>query len=170
MKKFLFLVLLAIVSISFGQRPNLSGLYDNGTPWPDGDPGSPEYCSTAETIEDCTNSWVWNSNFQDCIQPGYEFCEALFGTVWILDTWECCCQVASLPGSEAVWTGFMESSCPAYLDSIGFIYDDPDYINWTSLNESDIELDGIYIDMYGIQHTIPPKGLSIMNKQKYMRL
>ena len=63
----------------------------------------------------------------------------------------------------------MDSDCPAYLDSIGFVYDDPDYINWTSLDDGDLELNGIYIDMYGIHHTIPPKGLSIMNKEKYIR-
>lgn len=40
----------------------------------------------------------------------------------------------------------------------------------SSINESDINLNGIYIDMFGIQYTIPPKGLSIMNKEKYYRL
>ena len=38
-----------------------------------------------------------------------------------------------------------------------------------SINELDLELNGIYIDMYGIYHTTPPKGLSIMNKEKYIR-
>ena len=47
-----------------------------------------------------------------------------------------------------------------YLEEIGFI----------SLNESDIKLDGIYIDIYGKQYTSPPKGLSIMNGKKYYRL
>ena len=64
----------------------------------------------------------------------------------------------------------MNSDCPAYLDSIGFIYNDPDYVNWTSLDELDLELDGIYIDMYGRQYIAPPKGLSIMNRQTYFRL
>jgi len=99
--------------------------------------------------------------------PG--MCEALWPAIWIFDSYDCCCKVASLPGSEAVWTGFMESSCPAYLDSIGFIYNDPDYVNWTSLEENN-KLDGFYIDMYGIQHTIPPKGLSVKDRTKYIRL
>ena len=64
----------------------------------------------------------------------------------------------------------MKSDCPAYLDSIGFIYDDPKYINWTSIDENEIILEGIYIDMYGRQYIAPPKGLSIMNKQTYFRL
>ena len=64
----------------------------------------------------------------------------------------------------------MDSDCPAYLDSIGFIYNDPDYVNWTSLDEDNLELDGIYIDPFGRQYIIPPKGLSVMNKKKYYRL
>ena len=54
-------------------------------------------------------------------------------------------------------------------DSVNSIYNDPEYINWTSLDEIGLELDGIYIDMYGRQCIIPPKGLSIMNKEKYYR-
>ena len=90
--------------------------------------------------------------------------------LYLLDSYDCCCKVASLPGSEAVWNGFMKSDCPAYLDSIGFIYNDPDYVNWTSLDEMDLILDGIYIDIYGRQYITPPKGLSIMNRKKYYRL
>ena len=61
-----------------------------------------------------------------------------------------------MPGS---WTFFEGSPCEEYLDEIGF----------TSLDESDLELEGIYIDQFGRQYTIPPKGLSIMNKNKYYR-
>ena len=112
----------------------------------------------------------------DCIQPSEAFASAFYDEetgqvlLYLLDSYECCCEVASTPGSIGAWTFFYGSPCQTYLDSIGFVYDDPKYINWTSLDESGIKLDGIYIDMYGIQHTIPPKGLSIMNKQKYMRL
>ena len=131
---------------------------------------SPKYCDTAEsTFEAHLTQWTWNGNVGDCIQPSPEFIAAVWPGMWLVDTYECCCQVASLPGSEAVWTGFMGSPCQTYLDSIGFVYDDPKYINWTSLDENNI-LDGFYIDMYGIQHTIPPKGLSVKDKTKYIRL
>ena len=59
-------------------------------------------------------------------------------------------------------TGFWESDCKDYLDSINF--------NYMSIKDDINILNGIYIDIYGIQHTTPPKGLSIMNKQKYFRL
>ena len=126
---------------------------------------STKYCDTAETFEEHLTQWTWNGNALDCIQPSEAFANAFYNektgevSLYLLDSYECCCQVASTPGSIGAWTFFYDSPCQAYLDSIGFIYDDPDYINWTSLNESDIELDGIYIDMYGIQHTIPPNAL-----------
>ena len=128
-----------------------------------------KYCDTAATLEDCTTSWIWNGNMSDCIQPSIEFCTAAWPGMWITDTYECCCQVASLPGSESAWNGFFGSNCQTYLDSIGFVYDDPSVINWTSLDE-DIKLDGIYIDPYGRHYIMPPKGLSVMNKKKYYRL
>ena len=87
-----------------------------------------------------------------------------------IDTYECCCQVASLPGSESAWSGFFGSPCQSYLDSIGFVYNDPNIINWTSLDEDILLKDGIYIDIYGRQYIIPPKGLSIMNGKTYIRL
>jgi len=129
-----------------------------------------KYCDTGETSEDALTQWIWNGNIGDCIQPSPEFIAAVWPGMWLVDTYECCCQVASLPGSEAAWTGFMGSPCQTYLDSIGFVYNDPDYINWTSLDEIDLELDGIYIDIYGRQYIVPPMGLSIMNKKKYYRL
>ena len=101
---------------------------------------------------------------------GTNMCDALWPAIWIFDSYDCCCKVASLPGDESVWNGFMNSDCPAYLDSIGFIYNDPDYVNWTSIDEGDLELNGFYIDMYGIYHTVPPKGLSVKDKTKYIRL
>ena len=157
--KNLILVLFTI-TLGFAQQPETAdSIY-----W------SAKYCNSAETIEDCTNSWMWNGNAEDCIQPSEGFCKATFPGVWILDTYECCCQVASLPGQENAWTGFFESPCQAYLDSIGFVYNDPNIINWTSIDEDILKLNGIYIDPFGRQYTIPPKGLSIKNKKKYYRL
>ena len=86
------------------------------------------------------------------------------------DTYECCCQVASLPGSENAWTGFFGSPCETYLDSIGFIYNDPDYVNWTSLDENKLNLNGVYIDIYGRVYINQPDGLSILNRKKYFKV
>ena len=161
MKKILLLTLIAISSISLSQMPNTAdSIY-----W------AVKFCDTSETVEDCYESWTYNANL-GCYQAGTYgtgMCDQLYPGIWLFDSFECCCQAASLPGSEAVWTGFMESSCPAYLDSIGFIYNDPDYVNWTSLDDMDLEIEGIYIDQFGRQYTTPPKGLSIMNKEKYYR-
>jgi len=166
MKRILLLAVLTISSIGTAQQPeSVDSIY-----W------TPKYCNTAETAEDALDQWIWSGNewITDCIQPSQLFVDAFTDedgnvSLWLVDTYECCCQVASLPGSEAAWTGFFGSNCQAYLDSIGFVYDDPSIINWTSLDESDLELDGIYIDPFGRQYTIPPKGLSIKNKEKYYR-
>ena len=159
--KTLFLVLFTSL-LTYGQIPETAdSIY-----W------SVKFCDTSETVEDCYESYTYNANL-GCYQAGTygtNMCDALWPGIWIFDSYDCCCKVASLPGSEAVWTGFMDSNCPAYLDSIGFVYDDPEYINWTSIYENDLELNGIYIDMYGIYHTIPPKGLSVKDKTKYIRL
>ena len=161
--KNLFLVLFTLLLTSaFAQVPNTAdSIY-----W------SVKFCDTSETVEDCyESSYTYNSNLGCYLAGTYGpgMCEALWPAIWIFDSYDCCCKVASLPGSEAVWNGFMDSDCPAYLDSIGFIYNDPDFVNWTSLDENDI-LDGFYIDMYGIQYTTPPKGLSVKDKIKYIRL
>ncbi len=128
---------------------------------------SPKYCNTAEsTFEAHLTQWTWNGNVGDCIQPSEPFANAFYDEetgevlLYLLDTYECCCQVASTPGSPGAWTFFEGSPCEEYLDEIGF----------TSIDEDDIELDGIYIDPFGRQYTIPPKGLSVKNKQKYYRL
>jgi len=157
MKK--LLLLFTIISATLFAQPPLTAdsIYWSG-----------KYCSTAQTIEDCTNSWIFSGNVNDCIQLSEQFCKAIMPDAVIYDTYECCCQVASAPGSESAWNGFLGSPCETYLDSIGFIHNDPEHINWTSLEEN-IKLYGIYIDMYGIQYTTPPKGLSIMNRQKYYR-
>ena len=161
--KNLFLVLFTLLLTSaFAQMPETAdSIY-----W------STKFCDTSETVEDCYESYTYNANL-GCYMAGTYgtlMCDQLYPGIWLFDSYDCCCKVASLPGSEAVWTGFMDSDCPAYLDSIGFIYNDPDYVNWTSIDEDDLELKGIYIDMYGIYHTIPPKGLSVKDKNKYIRL
>ena len=133
----------------------------------------PKYCNTAETLEDCYESYTWNGNIGNCYIAGTygtAMCDQLWPSIWLFDSYDCCCKTASLPGSTATWTNFMGSPCQTYLDSIGFVYNDPEYINWTSLSENDIKLNGIYIDIYGRQYITPPKGLSIMNRKKYYRL
>ena len=165
--KNLFLVLFTLLLTSaFAQMPETA----DSVYW------TPKYCDTAEsTFEAHLVQWTWNGNVGDCIQPSEPMANAFYnektGEVGLVlkDTYECCCQQASLPGSEAVMTFFMGSPCQTYLDSIGFIYNDPNYINWTSLSENNIKLNGIYIDMYGKQYTTPPKGLSIMNGKKYYK-
>ena len=60
-------------------------------------------------------------------------------------------------------TGFWESNCQDYLDNINF--------NYMSIDDYNINiLKDVYIDIYGRKHITPPKGLSIMNKTKYIRL
>ena len=160
--KNLFLVLFTLLLTSaFAQMPETAdSIY-----W------TPKFCNTSETVEDCYEAYTYNANI-GCYMAGTygtAMCDQLFPEIWLFDSYDCCCKVASLPGAPGVWNGFMDSDCPAYLDSIGFVYDDPEYINWTSLGELDLELNGIYIDIYGRYHTIPPKGISIMNKKTYIR-
>ena len=162
MKKILLLALIAISSIGLSQMPETAdSIY-----W------SVKFCNTSETVEDCYEAYTYNANIGCYIAGTYgtAMCDQLFPEIWLFDSYDCCCKVASLPGDEAVWNGFMNSDCPAYLDSIGFIYNDPDYVNWTSLDENELILDGIYIDMYGRYYIVPPVGLSIMNRKKYFRL
>ena len=152
MKDLLFIILFSFSFNLFAQIPETEdSIYWSG-----------DYCDTAETIEEALNQWIWNSDVNDCIQPNLKDIENLWIALWLSDTYECCCEIASLPGSNGAMTGFWESDCKDYLDSINF--------NYMSINDDINILNGIYIDMYGIQHTTPPKGLSIMNKQKYFRL
>ena len=151
MKNLLFLVLFAFLSILSAQIPI------------DGDSiyYSAKYCNTAETIEDCTNSWIWNVNVGDCIQPSQLFCEGTFPGVWILDTYECCCKVASTPGMESSWTGFDGSLCESYLYDVGFLLVIENELN---------PFDGIYVDIFGREYTTQPKGLSIKNRRTYYKI
>ena len=165
--KNLFLVLFTLLLTSAFAQPPLTA---DSVYW------TSKYCDSAEnTLEAHLTQWTWNGNIGDCIQPSEAMANAFYNeetgevSLWLVDTYQCCCEVASLPGSTSVWTFFMGSPCQTYLDSIGFIYNDPDYVNWTSLDEMDLELDGIYIDMYGRQYIVPPIGLSIMNRKTYIR-
>ena len=152
MNKLLFIILFSFSFNLFAQIPETEdSIYWSGN-----------YCDTAETIEEALNQWIWSSDVNDCVQPNLKDIENLWIALWLSDTYECCCEIASLPGSNGAMTGFWESDCKDYLDSINF--------NYMSINDDINILNGIYIDMYGIQHTTPPKGLSIMNKQKYFRL
>ena len=152
MNKLLFIILFSFSFNLFAQIPETEdSIYWSGN-----------YCDTAETIEEALNQWIWSSDVNDCVQPNLKDIENLWIALWLSDTYECCCEIASLPGSNGAMTGFWESDCKDYLDSINF--------NYMSIKDDINILNGIYIDMYGIQHTTPPKGLSIMNKQKYFRL
>lgn len=134
-----------------------------------------KYCNTPDstpTIEEYMTQWIWNGNVNDCMQPSEALINAFYdeetGNVdlWLLDSYECCCQIASTPGlTSAGWNGFEGSACESYLINIGW-----DPITLLSVNEEEIEFKGLYIDMFGRQYTSPPKGLSIMNKTKYYRL
>jgi len=160
MKK--LLLLFTIISATLFAQPPLTAdsIYWSG-----------KYCNTAQTIEDCTNSWIFSGNWDDCIQLSEQFCEAIMPGAVIFDTYECCCQVASAPGSESAWNGFFSSPCQTYLDSIGFVYDDPEHVNWTSINENTInKFNGIYIDIYGRMYIEQPNGLSILNRKKYFKV
>ena len=153
MKDLLFIILFSFSFNLFAQIPETEdSIYWSG-----------DYCDTAETIEEALNQWIWNSDVNDCIQPNLKDIENLWIALWLSDTYECCCEIASLPGSNGAMTGFWESDCKDYLDSINF--------NYMSIEDNIMnKLNGIYIDIYGRQHITPPKGISIMNKQKYFRL
>ena len=100
---------------------------------------------------------MWSGNVNDCIQPSYNLCEALFPEVWILDTWECCCETASTPNQPGSWTGYEGSLCEEYVNSL-------------SIEEDNlILLKGIYIDMFGRTYITQPKGLSIKDGKKYYK-
>ena len=146
--KNLFLVLFTLLLTSaFAQMPETAdSIY-----W------STKFCDTSETVEDCYESYTYNANL-GCYQAGTYgtlMCDQLYPGIWLFDSFECCCQVASLPGSDSAWSGFWGSPCQEYLDSINFSYMDVEENYFESL-------DGIYIDMYGRQHILRPNGLSIM--------
>ena len=150
MKKLLFLLALLPIML-LAQIPEEEQIYWSG-----------DYCDTAETIEEALTQWIWSPDVNDCIQPNLKDIEDLWIALWLTDEYECCCQVASLPGSNAAMTGFWDSPCQEYLDDINFYY--------MTVNENIInKLDGIYIDIYGRHYMTQPKGLSIMNGKKYYK-
>ena len=159
MKK--LLLLFTIISATLFAQPPLTA---DSIYW------TPKYCDTTQSVEDCTSSWIWHAGVGNCIQPSIDFCMAVWPGMWMTDTYECCCQVTSLPGAVNAWTGFIGSPCETYLDSIGFIHNDPDYVNWTSLDENELKLNGIYIDIYGRMYINQPDGLSILNRKKYFKV
>ena len=146
MKDLLFIILLLFITSSFAQRPNEYKLPEQMLPG---------WCDTAETVEDCTNSWTWHVYFQDCINPPMGMCEELWPYLWTKDTWECCCERASTPTLEGAFNGFIGSNCEAYMISIEELIPN--------------NLKGIYIDVFGRIYTTQPKGLSIMNGKKYYK-
>ena len=153
--------ILFISSMLYGQPP----LTADSAYW------APKYCSTAETIEDCTNSWMFHGNFDDCIQPSEGFCEIIFPNFGLYDSYDCCCKATSLPGVTHALNGFFGGACQEYLDSIGFIYDDPEYINWVFLDENHIGgLDERYIDIYGRVFKSAPVGFYIKHNKMYFKV
>ena len=164
MKKIILLLFVFVNTLMFSQMPETAdSIY-----W------TPKYCNTSETLEDCYEAYTFNGNIGDCYIAGTfgsGFCDALWPNVWLMDSYDCCCKVASLPGSVYSWNGFFGSPSQTYLDSIGFIYNDPKYVNWTSIDENTMSiLDGFYIDLYGKLHIKQPEGLSIMNKRIYFKI
>ena len=78
--KNLFLVLFTLLLTSaFAQMPNTA----DSVYW------STKFCDTSQTVEDCYESYTY-------------MCDQLYPGIWLTDSYDCCCKVASLPGSEAV--------------------------------------------------------------------
>ena len=128
---------------------------------------SGDYCDTAETIEEALYQWIWSSDVNDCIQPNLKDIEYLWIALWLSDTYECCCEIASLPGSNGAMTGFWESNCQDYLDGINFDY--------MSIEENKINsLEGIYIDFFGRQYktdkNISNNIVYIKDNEKYIKI
>ena len=157
MKQLLFLVLFTFLSTLSAQILPETGdsIYYN-----------PKYCNTASTIEDALTSWSFSGNTQDCFNPSEAMLNAIWPQLVVHDTYDCCCKVASTPGLPGAYNGFEGGACEAYLDSLGWSgFEDSLGMNEDMINQ----WKGIYIDPFGRQYTVPPIGLSIMNKQKYYR-
>ena len=158
MKK-LLLLFTFINAIAFSQIPETSdSIYY-----------SSKYCNSVEELEDCYEAWTWGPTMGDgtgdCYQAGYYgpgMCDAVWPALWVVDTYECCCKVASTPGMEDAWTGFEGSPCELYLESIGFV----------SLKENEIKNNTpeLYIDMYGRVYESQPDGFSIINGNKQFKI
>ena len=151
MKKILLLILLLIISIGFSQRPE-----ESWTPYGNG-PGSEGWGSTAETFEDCYESWIFNISIGNCIQPSMYLCNNYWSPnsstgIDIQDTYELCCIVAYV-------AGYSEEDSPC-----------EESINSLNINEYKKDNDSFYHDMYGRKYKDIPKGFSIKNGKKYFKL
>jgi hypothetical protein len=134
-----------------------------------------KWCDSTDStsvVEDYLVQWIYNGNVDNCLQPSEGFIEAWWTEgedvpLILHDTYDCCCKDASTPGHPSVgYTGFGGSACEEYLISINW---DPIH-QMLSIDEDIKENKGVYIDMFGRRYSTPPKGLSIMNNQKYLRL
>ena len=155
MKK-LLLALIAIFSIGAAQLPETGdSIYY-----------SPKFCNTADSIQDALDSWAFSGVTQDCFNPSIGMLNALWPGLVIFDSYDCCCKVASSPGLEGSWNGFIGGACEAYLEMIGWSsFEDNLRINEDMINQ----FKGIYFDMMGRQYLIQPKGFSIMDGQSYYK-
>ena len=147
--KTLFLVLFTSL-IAYGQIPETSdSIYY-----------SPKFCNTADSIEDALDSWAFNGQTQDCFNPSIGMLNALWPNLDIHDTYDCCCKVASTPGLPGAYNGFEGGACETYLSSIDFL----------SIEENTIKVNGIYYDMQGRAYKTIPRGVSFMNYNKYFNI
>tara|TARA_R110000824_G_scaffold114657_4_gene265363 strand:+ start:619 stop:1068 length:450 start_codon:yes stop_codon:yes gene_type:complete len=146
----ILLFILSISTIAFSQIPeNSDSIYY-----------SPKYCDTADSVEQAMNSWIFSSNVGNCINPSEGMLNALWPGLAIFDTYDCCCKVASTPSLPGSWTGFEGSICAEYLNSIDFL----------SVKEDVIKVNGIYYDMQGRAYKTIPRGVSFMNYNKYFNI
>ena len=148
--RFLFYIL-TISTVAFGQIIPETG---------DSIYYSPKYCDTSQSIEDALDSWSFNGNFGDCINPSQAMLDALWPNLALRDSYDCCCKVASTPGLPGSFTGFEGGPCEEYLNSIDFLY----------IKENTIKVNGIYYDMQGRAYKTIPRGVSFMNYNKYFNI
>ena len=111
MKNLLLTLFTLLSTLAFAQMPETA----DSVYW------STKYCDTAETFEEHLTQWTWNGNALDCIQPSEAFANAFYNektgevSLYLLDSYECCCEVASTPGSIGAWTFFYDSPCHCLL-------------------------------------------------------
>ena len=117
-----------------------------------------DYCDTAETYEDLLNQFLWSANVDNCINPSEAMLNAIgWYNLNLVDSWECCCEIASTPNNPGSLLGYEGSVCEEYMSSI-------------SIEENiNKHIDNIYIDIFGRTYITQPKGLSIMNNKKYYK-
>tara|TARA_R100001443_G_scaffold104862_1_gene113659 strand:+ start:377 stop:889 length:513 start_codon:yes stop_codon:yes gene_type:complete len=170
MRKIVFFLFITL--FSFGQEVFL---------WNIGDPDiylhyiDEKWCDSTDstsTVADYMTQWIYNGNIDDCLQPSEGFIEAWWTEgedvpLVLHDSYDCCCKDASTPGHASVgYTGFGGSACEDYLISINW---NP-FSEMLSKSKEQEQIGELYIDTFGRQHIVPPKGLSIKDGQKYFRL